>query len=795
MIPRVVSWLRVWVASIVFLFAGACRGEHRPARALYNQGVAKLAARDFDAAQKLLLDAFGQAGVDPDLRFRAAYDLGVAYTAASDQAKVGTPGAPAGPKPDLGKALELAHHARSWFREALRIRPKDSAATANLAVIRARIQSLSDELRKSGNALEARLDKLIDEQRALLGGARSAWLAIKQAGGADPLAERAALVRLADRERVIGTDASVVGDLVADEIDDIGKKPEDKRSDEEKVRVVQLKQVDLYLLDGRNAIADARRKLQELATEDGVTKAEAALVALKRAREQLLDPITVLRGVAQDEHALFEETRVLAAASGASAPTLRADVEEPPPPPPAWLTGPRLGLRQIGLRDRIEEVRGRLTAAAEAPPPAAGAGQPTDPRSAEQDKLLARVRAALPSIGEASAAMDRARSALEIDKAGPALEHERAALIALARAIEEFADLKQLLELAHGDAAAVVTLLSPEAAKALSGPERSKETRDAVARNKTRLPRLKDMLADQLAAAIAQAEKAAAAATPPGADPAATGSAAPPSQTGSAAAPDPAQQQAAIQQQLEQTKEMFARAEQLRVEASAALDRLATTLTKDQDPTPPSKEQEAKLQELRMLFFSVIEHLEQLIRDQGETKDQTSEAHGLDPLSRDPKLPPLLARQDGHGKMAATIAQALAAQADQAAAQAAGPQGNGPDTKALSAAAAEVRLADTQIADAVRVLTKARDSKTSSESIEPALEHQDKAIEHLTAALRLLQPPPEQQQQEDPQDAQQPKDEPQQPQAGGASQRARDEDARRQREKRKAGNEPVEKDW
>src|SRR5262249_38725342 len=128
------------------------------------------------------------------------------------------------------------------------------------------------------------------------------------AHGADPLAQQAALAKLADRERGIVAEAGVITDLAADEIDSIGKKPDDKRSDQEKARVVQLKNLDLYLIEARNKIADARRKLQELAAEDGVSRAEDALAQLKRAREQLLDPIAVMKEIAMDEAAIYDDT-------------------------------------------------------------------------------------------------------------------------------------------------------------------------------------------------------------------------------------------------------------------------------------------------------------------------------------------------------------------------------------------------------------------------------------------------------------------------------------------------------
>ena len=765
-------------ALIVLALVAGCGGEHRAARDVYNQGVAALAKGEYEAAQKLLLDARSQAGVDPQLRFHAAYDLGVAYAAHADQVKLGD-------KPDLARALDLAQQALSWFNDAARLRKDDPNTLANLAIVRARVQAISDELRKGEGSLEARLDRLITDQRTLLDDARGAWLAIKQAGGADPLAQQGTLTHLADRERGIVAEAGVVVDLASDEIDAIGKKPDDKRSDEERVRVVQLKNLDLYLLDGRTRIAEARRKLQELAAEEGVVKAEAALTALKRAREQLLDPITVLRGVAQDELVILQETTYAAAAAG----TLELGPDQKPPADvPAWLASPLIGERQGGLRDRLEEVRARLAAATEQPANPAPA-TPPDPKQA---KLLERVRIALPSVIEASAAMDRAREALGGDRLRPAIDHERAALVALAAAIEQFGDLKQTVELAYGDHHQLVTMLGPEAAKQMKADERAKETRDALARNLARMPRLKDLIADEiagLAAQEAQLAQQAQQAPPPGAG---------------SGAPDPAKQAEQAKQAIDQQRQMLARAEELRGQAQTALDQLAKAFATNQDPLAPANDADARLTELRKLLFSVIEHLQQLIRDQGETRDQTSAAHAEDPLSREPKIPGLVGRQSGHGEIAKAITEALAAQADAAGKAPAQPPQGGPDPKTLAAAAGEVRLAHGEMSDATRTLTKARDATTKSESLEPAVTSQAKALEHLAAALKLLQPPQDQkdqdkkqdQQQQDPQQQEKQQQE-QEQKPGGASQRARDDDARRQRERRKqeSQGDPAEKDW
>ncbi|MBL0213920.1 MAG: hypothetical protein IPQ07_08555 [Myxococcales bacterium] len=752
------------VSVLCALALVACGGEHRDARDTYNEGITALTSGDLEAAETKLLQARSAAGVDPELRFRAAYDLGIAYALHADKVRTGKDA-------DLAKALELAQQAASWFGDAARLRKDDADTQANLAIIRARVQAISDELNKGAGKLEARLDALIGEQRSILDDARGAWIAIKSAGGTDPLAQQGTLTHLADRERGVVAEAGVITDLAADEIDTIGKKPEDKRDDQERVRVVQLKNVDLYLLDGRTRIADARRKFQELAAEEGVAKAEAALISLKRAREQLLDPITVLRGVAQDELEVLQDTARASAAAGTL--ELGPNVSAPQGPLPAWLAPPMIGERQGGLRDRLEEVRARLAAATEHPP------DPAKPAPPEQAKLLERVRAALPSVVEASGAMDHAREALTAAKLPDALAQERAALIALSRAIEQFADLKQTIELAYGEQKRLSGLLSPESEK-LPAAERSKETRDGLARNVARLARLKDLIADEVSGLAAKEQEA-------------------------AQQKDPKQAEAA-KQQLVQMKEQLTHAEELRGQAQAKLDELDKAITLAKDPLPPAKETEAKLEELRKLFFSVIEHLQQLIRDQGETRDQTSTANGEDQFTREPRYPTLISREDGHGQLAKAITDALAAQADAAGKQQGPSKPGAPDPKTLAAAADEVRQAQTEMSDASRILVKARDAKQSSESLLPSVKSQGKAIEHLEAALKLLQPPQQndkkqdqqkQDQQKQDQQKQDQQKQDQQQQKGGASQRARDEDARRQKERHKqdGANDPVEKDW
>jgi Ca-activated chloride channel homolog len=751
------------VKSIVILLLvsilGCAKSEHRLAREKYNEGVDLLVKGDHEAAEKALLDARSAAGVDPELRFRAAYDLGMAYAAHAEKMKTGKDA-------DLNKALELTEQAVSWFSDAARLRKDDKDTQANLAIVRARAQSLSDDLRKGEGKLEARLDALIAQQRSVLEAARGAWIEIKKTGGADPLAQQATLTKLADEERGIVAEAGVVGDLTADEIDTIGKKEEAKRTDEEKVRVVQLKNLELYLMDGRNRIAETRRKLQDLAAEDAVGRAEAALVALKRAREQLLDPITVLREVAQEELVLMQETGAVAQATGGK--ILDAGSAAPPQPIiPSWVTPAALGERQTGLRDRVEEVRARLAAAVDGPPPAEAQQNP------EAGKMLERVKVALPFVTAASESMRTARTRLDEKKLPDAATAERDALVALATAIEQFADLKQTIDLASETQKRLVTLLSPEAAKDVPAAERVSETKDGMAHNVARMPRIKDLLVEEIAKLDAQ---------PPPKD-------------------DDKDKDAKLAQ-VKQMKEMMATAEGLRAEAEKLVGATDAAIKANKDPLTPAKAADAKLDELRRLFFSVIEHLQDLIRQQGETRDQTSAAHAEDDATRAPKLPNLSARQTQHDQLAKAITDALAAQAD-AAAKAQDPQQQ-QQAKNMSAAADEVRLAQNDMGDAKRGIDKAKDTTKQSVSLEPVVKSQASALEHLMNALKLLQPPQEnkdqkqdQKDQKQDQQQQQAKPDKKQQEQGGAGQRARDDDARRQKERREREQQSdgVETDW
>ena len=104
------------------------------------------------------------------------------------------------------------------------------------------------------------------------------------------------------------SEARTVGDLAADEAKAVEDKPEDQRTQEESGKLIQLKNFDYYLQKAQGSLADTRRELRRLVTERSLSRASEALENLKRAREQLLDPVTVLRAIAEEQSVLLQHT-------------------------------------------------------------------------------------------------------------------------------------------------------------------------------------------------------------------------------------------------------------------------------------------------------------------------------------------------------------------------------------------------------------------------------------------------------------------------------------------------------
>ena len=393
--------------------------------------------------------------------------------------------------------------------------------------------------------------------------------------------------------------------------------------------------------------------------------------------------------------------------------------------------------------------------------------------------------------------MRDAIAALEGADPAAAIVSENQALQALAQAIEQFAGIKELVELAYAGQQRIVALLDPQAdaaSRELSSAERAEAIFALGEENRQRLERMQPLLEEEAANAAA----AAAADTEDQPD----------------EQPNEDARQAAEQR--------YAQAEALRAEAAAGLATLLGEVERIADAAaPPTNARSAAaqtltaLEALRRLFFSIVEHIQALHAEQADTHDRTatlqfeSSADAVEDLAAELGL--AAERQAGHAQLGDALADALAQQSDAAAenAQGAPAEASQEAGAQLAEAAAEVRKAGGRMHGASATLANAAErAGAMSPELEPALEDQLAALDHLQNALRALAPPDSQQNQSGQQssgDNQQQAEQQPDPQEEQMSQRQalqrlqaiRDREAeRRQRRNQQASQQaPVEKDW
>lgn len=736
------------------------------ARGRYNAGLDYLRAGESQAAADAFLAARDAAGPDPELRYRAAFNLGLALATG-----VGLDAPPE-------EAIDTLRQSAAWFNDAVRLAPPDDdEARINLELVSQRILELADQLNE-GNRLEARLDRLIDDQRGLRDAVRRLLAEVEAEGaGTEPIGFKNDFDALASRERRLMAEVGEGIDLAVEERLYIEQLPEEQRTPEQRSRAYQLTGVTDYLERARQSLSDARRLLRRLAGERAHRRADAGLAEMKRAREQLLDPVAVLKAVVRDEMALIDHTRALAA-FGAG---VRLDAMRPP-----WLTPAHLADRQEDAAVRTGGVLGRFEAVAASEPAETGSGEA---------RMLRAVAAATPILADGLAAMRAAIVSLEGGEAGVAVPDQERALRALGDAIEQFAGVRDLIELAYAGQQGVIGLLTPaedSPVATLSTTERAKAIAEIADANTSRLSRLGGLLEEEAEAAQAQ--------------------------PGDASQGDVEDAQKAR----EADAQRYALAEELRAKAQDGLSDLTGEVAQlgegagdVESARTAARTTLDALTELRRLFFTIVEHLRELHAEQTETHDTTATLQFEGSADAPEDLPGDLGytaeRQSTHAALADALAAALAEQADAAASAAEKPDANAADaddpTARLAEAAGEVRKAGGRMQSAAAALADAvgRAGNMTPE-LEPALDDQTAAIEHLENALRALSPPNQdqsgqdaggQQQQAQAQPQQSEDEEMSQRQALRRLQAIRDREAERQRRRPEddAVSQPVEKDW
>ncbi|MBW2281481.1 MAG: VWA domain-containing protein [Deltaproteobacteria bacterium] len=733
---------------------GPANSDETTPRERYNRGLAALADADLESAERWLGRARREARDDGELRHRAAYNLGLVASARSDVLR----------GEDLEAALPALEEAASWFRRAVQLDPEDADARHNLEVSLRRALLLADELaRRDEKDLTGRLEDLAGAQRGQAAGVAELLEALPDGMAIDvDEAARRRFGDLATSQRTILSDADQLASNAADERDAIDTVPEAERAPEQQMRAVQLTNALHYLHRARGRMGQARQQLRERQGERGYRRSAAALDELKRALDQLREPLQVLDALIREATRVAIETGVRSGAGLGAPPTEDGAQDAAQAEPPAWLSDAYLAETQTRVAERTGELGMRLRAGLESE--GAAPAEPPDP---QQQRALEAVREAEPLVERGHAELAAAAEALEASDLAAAMSRQRDGVLALLDARERFLDLRGLIETAYAQQAAIAEISGAADPEAIPGLVRTQSRNlSRGERLRTALDRERDGL--QPDAAETEHERFTSAAT---------------------------------------------LLELARGEMDDALDRFEAGGTGSTE----AERARSHLAALRRLFFSIVEHVRETAEQQLELSDETRDAAALDEPTA-----PLASRQERIASRAGELAAALeemsraqapvpadpdAAPPPQAASAPPGSQaasGQEPDaaekSRILREAGEHVLVAGTHMREASGTLA------ADSGPVEEAQTSQTSALEELAAALALLTPPePQQGESGEQQQASAEQDERSQPEKNERAsdpaqllQEVRDREAQRRRDRERrspGGYETVEKDW
>ena len=725
--------------------------EPETSRETYNEGVALLAMADPEEAERRFRRARREARADGRLRVDAAYNLGWTFVTRAKATRDSEP----------KEALGLYRQAADWFRDAVAQRPDDAEARHNLEVVLRRALLLADELARADDPeLEEAVREIAERQRALV--VESANLLSRAAAAGEENAAdrlRREFRGLATTERTILSDSDRLAARIGQERDAIEARPDTERSPEDAMRTAQLGNVLHYLHRARQGMGQARRQLRQRQSERAYRRASNALTELKRALDQFRDPVAMLDGLIREEGALGASTGLLAA-SRSEVPGL-----DETPEVPVWLTVDSLREDQAGVADRTEELGLRLRAGLEQDiPPDAEPG------------LARRIEAAgeaEPLVMSARTHLHQAAEALGSDDLKLAQRSQLDGLSALLEARERFLDLRGLIEAIYADERGIERIVSPEEEDG-QAPDILIEYRPgllgAQQKNLRRGERLSGMID---------------------------------SERRGLAASDPEDETTAAQlQRLEAAAGLLERAVARMDEVEANLEEASTDWAKVRTGTADAIRH---LEGLRRLFFSIVEHLQEVAERQVDLGDRTQDAAALGvdaPESLDARVGPLVPDQRDLARRSEQIAVALEEQSRQEGDALSGEGDAAETTRRLRLAAEHVLAAESEMTTAAGTL------EADPPDLRNTLERQKTAVGELAKALALLVPP-EQRQGEEQRDGesqeasgpQEPTEDPDESESMDPAQllqavRDREAERRRERSQREQSRyETVEKDW
>ena len=778
-------------------------------RLMYNEALSQFDLGQWDTAAKTFQKARTKAAADGELRFNATYNLAWVEVKRADSLLETEP----------QKALDALYVAADWFREAISLR-SDGDARHNLEVVLSRALILADDINKQepGDLLK-QVNAAIDSQRTFLDSLREG-VDLKAAASESNATEsiRRNMRSMATQQLEVLSESQQLTEYAGQEMDTLRGKGEEEQTPEDKMRLVQLEGVLGYLHKSQEKMGQARRRTRTLQVERAYRRAAAALTALKRGRDLLLDPVTRIDVLLADGMELMQQTGIrVAAASGGVELQGKNEV-------PAWLTDDFLTQVQQSLDERTEELHQGLNAGlAQAESQSNSTenkqGAVEDP---EQAKLLAKLREAVPFLGQARQEFGSAVMELESSRLAEALQMQQQGIAYLSDARERFLDIRQLIELVYQDEMRIRQFVAGGKGRLESEIlEYLPLTAEMQDKNLQRVPRIGEMIASDLKEILTAKESVQE------------------NEAGELGEGEPSKEQ------LEAEEQRLQQADQLQLQVQSAFrvarnDMQAAGLPAFNEQVTSLSQARASvetamqgIENLRRLFFSVIEHLKEAARKQIELGDETKDVITLAEINSveetASKMGPLKSDQQSLVATSGAIADALAKQAEalskspsqnQAQAGQTQSQAPGPDPEQMEEMVAKFRLASGLVSEAQAEMSAAVEAMASEVTVvnqEPFLNitpKQEAATERLIEAIALLEPPQQQQedQQEDQQDNQD-KQEQQEQKQGDQEQKekpqergdyeqmlqgVRDREKQRreeQNQKQRHGYEPVEKDW
>lgn len=769
-------------------------------RQAYNDALAMFHNNKLDEAESGFSQARMAAASDGPARYRCTYNLGWVEIEQANKLIKDQP----------EQALRHLHAAADWFRDAVRLQPDEVAPRENLEIVTRRAIALADTLnRQDEQDLTAQLDELIQQQRQLVGQLQDTVrrvASLDQAIIPDHLRGEFRSLEVEQRKTLAAL--GEISQRAREEADGLAETPEDQRTAEGGLRIAQLANVQAFLYEAGQRLGQTRRHLRGRQAERAYRRASAALGQLKRARDQLRDLVQVLGAVVADASKLTRQT-----ADFAEANRQTPGVAQSQPPAPKWLTRQFLEQTLTTTRDRTDELVARVESGmanvktesddAQSPkPPGSSQSQgPTDPSEsiAHKEHLLAILSEAAPLIRGARDAFDQANQAFSSQQDHEAYQSEARATAQLLKAHELFLDVRGLIERMYADQKKIQTLVGLDEMSDTTISEYSPMLGQLQSDNMKRGERLDGLLGQKLDGLVTQEAQVDATAPP----------------TGGSESDVNAQPQQ--QQQLQLAKQLLglAMATFRNVEnrvgqmegplAGADLDQLRVKVDESVE----------QLETLRRLFFSIVEHLREMLRRQVELSDETRDVTTLTEADQIQKqIGPLSLRQQELSSISQQIAESLKIQSEQPVPD----QGEGPGEPQDQTTAAESQDVAHRMLEASKRVSEAKDAMDQSieqmngepMDLKATQEHQGTAAQMLAEAIRLLaSPPPPQEDQQQNQDEQQQQGDQEQKedQAQPSPQRmdlnqllqaVRDREAQRQRDKRRrqpSGYVPVEKDW